>query len=77
MDLVIAIGHIIAIAGFAMNNGPECSVLGAVNEFALVASNLWYVFLAVDLIKAIRNPFRFAILQLLIVKVRIIIKCLI
>jgi len=35
-----------------------CAILGTFNEFALVASNLWYAFLAWDLIKAIRNPFR-------------------
>ena len=64
MDLVIAIGHIVSgaadLAG-AETNDPRrtvCMALGVVNEFALVASNLWYVFLAVDLVRAIRNPFR-------------------
>lgn len=63
MDFVIAVGHI--LAGIASLAGSEhdprrkaCMALGTVNEFALVASNLWYVFLAVDLIRAIRNPFR-------------------
>ena len=36
-----------------------CKVIGVINEVALIASNLWYVMLAVDLIKAIRNPFRY------------------
>ena len=68
MDFVIAIGHIVAgisnLAGHGLaeseSKGTQtaCAVLGSVNELALVASNLWYVLLAVDLIRAIRNPFR-------------------
>lgn len=64
MDFVIAVGHIMAgVSTLAVNHpdspkGKVCMALGTVNEFALVASNLWYVFLAVDLIRAIRNPFR-------------------
>ncbi len=64
MDLVIAIGHIVAgFAGLAQKDndcvqGNLCKLLGVINEFALMASNLWYVVIAVDLIRAIRNPFR-------------------
>ncbi len=63
MDLVIAMGHIIAMP-FGLSRAETsaaltgCRVLGVVNEVALVASNLWYVMLALDLYKAIRNPFR-------------------
>ena len=63
MDLVIALGHIIAML-FGLSKAESsssligCRVLGVVNEIALVASNLWYVMLALDLYKAIRNPFR-------------------
>ena len=65
MDFLIAIGHIVSGAANlpgASDSDPgkqgACAALGAINQFALVASNLWYVFLAVDLIRAIRNPFR-------------------
>lgn len=68
MDLVIALGHIVAgfssIAGHDLASSKEpgtmhaCQVLGVLNELALVASNLWYVLLSVDLVRAIRNPFR-------------------
>lgn len=64
MDFVIAVGHILAGVAHLAGSDPDeprgkaCMVLGVVNQFALVASNLWYVFLAVDLIRAIRNPFR-------------------
>lgn len=64
MDFLIAIGHIVSGAANlpgASDSDPgkqgACAALGAINQFALVASNLWYVFLAVDLIRAIRNPF--------------------
>ena len=36
-----------------------CSALGGFYTFTLAASNLWYLILAVDLVKAIRNPFRY------------------
>lgn len=59
MDFIIALGHMVAGAfELALNNGRPCKVLGVINEFTLVASNLWYIFLAVDLIRAIRNPFK-------------------
>lgn len=64
MDLVIAIGHIVSgYAGLATKDncgyqGHLCKALGVINEFALMASNLWYVVIAVDLARAIRNPFR-------------------
>ena len=63
MDLMIAVTHIVTT--FAHLSEAECKatrigcqVIGIINEFALVASSFWYVILAVDLIKAIRNPFR-------------------
>lgn len=65
MDFVIAVGHIIAMM-FHLSNTRNwdgalkgCKVIGVINEVALVASNMWYVMLAVDLLKAIRNPFRY------------------
>ena len=64
MDLVIALGHIVAVI-FSLSKASSdraligCQVIGVVTEIALVASNLWYVMLAVDLLKAIRNPFRY------------------
>ena len=63
MDSVIAVGHISAMIfhlSEAEHNGTliGCKVFGVINEIALMASSLWYVMLAVDLIKAIRNPFR-------------------
>ena len=63
MDLLIAIGHVVSFI-FRLPSATSyrirvgCGILGVFNQFALVASNLWYVLLAVDLIKAIRNPFR-------------------
>ena len=64
MDLVIAVSHIVAgihpLAGspdFAEEGA--CKALGVLNEFALIASNIWYIFLAVDLLRAIRNPFQY------------------
>ena len=63
MDLLIALGHIVSgIFHLAeiktVADVWGCGIIGSLNEVALVASNLWYVVLAVDLIKAIRNPFR-------------------
>ena len=64
MDLVIALGHIAAVI-FQLSEAKSdqtligCKVIGVINEVALVASNLWYVMLALDLFKAIRNPFRY------------------
>ena len=63
MDLLIALGHVVSrvfelAAAQSMGAVIGCQIIGSVNEFALVASNLWYVLLAIDLIKAIRNPFR-------------------
>lgn len=66
VDLVIALGHIVAMM-FRLSQAEtkstlaSCKVLGVINETALVASNMWYVMLAMDLIKAIRNPFRLGI----------------
>ena len=63
MDFVIALGHIATMV-FDLSKAEcdgalaGCRVIGVINEIALVASNLWYVMLAVDLLKAIRNPFR-------------------
>lgn len=63
IDLLIAIGHMTS-AGAHLTHGQDyrrqdgCIALGVFNEFALIASNLWYLILAVDLLKAIRNPFR-------------------
>jgi len=63
IDLLIAISHI-ASAGAHLTHIQDnhrkngCIALGVFNEFALIASNLWYLILAVDLLKAIRNPFR-------------------
>ena len=63
MNFVIALSHIIA-AIFHLSKAKSdralvgCKVIGVINEVALVASNLWYVMLALDLFKAIRNPFR-------------------
>ena len=61
--MVIALGHIIAMPfGLPQTESKTaligCKVLGVINETALIASNLWYVMLALDLYKAIRNPFR-------------------
>ena len=63
MDLLIAVTHIVSWIGKlseaecnATRDG--CRVIGIINQFALLASSFWYVILAVDLIKAIRNPFR-------------------
>lgn len=65
MDLWIALSHIIATI-FSLSESESdcalvgCQVIGVFNEIALVASNVWYAMLALDLIKAIRNPFRWA-----------------
>ena len=64
VNFAIAVGHIVAFIWHLSNIRDyktlvSCQVLGVLNEMALVASNLWYVMLAVDLLKAIRNPFRF------------------
>ena len=61
--MLIAVGHIIAFIfklpeSRTVEQVAGCAILGTFNEFALVASNLWYTLLAWDLIKAIRNPFR-------------------
>lgn len=67
LDFLIALGHIVAFIA-RLQNGPDlrysdsrkygCMALGAFNVFTLMASNMWYLVLAVDLVKAIRNPFR-------------------
>ena len=63
MNLVIALGHIIAVI-FHLSKAKSdntligCKVVGVINEIALIASNLWYMMLTLDLFKAIRNPFR-------------------
>ena len=64
MDFVIALGHIFAmILHLSKAKCNEaligCKVIGVINEIALIASNMWFVMLAVDLLKAIRNPFRY------------------
>jgi len=63
VDCLIAIGHILSFVFSLPESRTEgqvigCAILGTFNEFALVSSNLWYTVLALDLIKAIRNPFR-------------------
>ena len=63
LDLLISVGHVVAIAAdLKRQNDPAreytCSVLGGFNTFTLMASNMWYLVLAVDLAKAIRNPFK-------------------
>jgi len=63
MDFVIALSHIIS-ASLKLTEAqtPEllvgCYALGCINQMALFASNLWFLLLSVDLIQAIRNPFR-------------------
>ena len=59
LDLVISVGHIVSfIFRFETNQYQiPCKVLGYLFEFSLVSTNLWYAFLAYDLIKAVRNPF--------------------
>ena len=64
VDFVIALGHLVATAFHLSRADTEarlagCRTIGVINEVALVASNLWYVMLAIDLLKAIRNPFRY------------------
>ena len=61
---MIALGHIMSTllhlsTAESDNALIGCKVIGVINEVALVASNLWYVMLAIDLLKAIRNPFRY------------------
>ena len=63
LDSLIALGHIVsALANLTDEGDPGrmvgCSVLGGFNTFTLLASNMWYLVLAMDLVKAIRNPFR-------------------
>ena len=63
MDFFIALGHIVTMMfGLSVSESEQtlngCRILGVINEVALVASNMWYVMLALDLLKAIRNPFR-------------------
>ena len=63
LDSLIALGHIVSVLADLTREGDSgrmvgCSVLGGFNMFTLLASNLWYLVLAVDLMKAIRNPFR-------------------
>ena len=64
MDFVIALGHIFTmILHLSKAKCDEaligCKVIGVINEIALIASNMWFMMLAVDLFKAIRNPFRY------------------
>ena len=65
LDSLIALGHIVSALANLTDEGCEgeakmvgCSVLGGFNMFTLLASNMWYLVLAMDLVKAIRNPFR-------------------
>lgn len=63
LDFLIALGHIVAFIAHLQNRPDKartygCMALGAFNVFTLMASNMWYLVLAVDLVKAIRNPFR-------------------
>ena len=65
LDSLIALGHIVSALANLTDEGDEgeakmvgCSVLGGFNMFTLLASNMWYLVLAMDLVKAIRNPFR-------------------
>ena len=63
MDFLIAIAHIVSYGARLTDIDDDgrhygCIVVGAFTAFALMASNLWYLVLAVDLLKAIRNPFR-------------------
>ena len=63
MDLLLALSHIAAgpshLARAETNaHFIGCATLGCINQVALLASNIWFVVLAVDLLKAIRNPFR-------------------
>ena len=62
---MIAVGHIVSSLGNLVDQTGSgtgrrdaCSALGGFNVFMLVASNMWYLVLAVDLVKAIRNPFK-------------------
>ena len=59
LDLAISVGHIVSfIFHFEMQKSQiPCQVLGYLFEFSLISANLWYAFLAYDLIKAVRNPF--------------------
>ena len=64
LDSLIALGHIISgLADLTSESDPirmtGCSVLGGLNTFMLTASSIWYLVLALDLVKAIRNPFRY------------------
>ena len=55
LDFLISICHIILFK--AGVNDEVCDGFGVVFEFTLIAANLWYAFLAYDLVRAIRNPF--------------------
>ena len=75
-DFVIALGHIITVI-FHLSKAKStetlngCKAIGVINEIALIASNMWYVMLAVDLLKAIRNPFRYNLIILLVIPLKI------
>ena len=63
MDLLIALSHIVAGPSHLAEATTHahfigCATLGCINQVALLASNFWFVVLALDLLKAIRNPFR-------------------
>ncbi len=63
MDLIVAIGHIVAGIFHLAESQNEytlrgCETIAIINQVALFASNLWFVILAIDLLKAIQNPFR-------------------
>lgn len=55
LDFLISICHIILFK--AGVHDKVCDGFGVVFEFTLIAANLWYAFLAYDLVRAIRNPF--------------------
>ncbi len=63
MDFIVAMGHIFAgIFRLAESQDEStlrgCETVGVINQVALFASNLSFVILAIDLLKAIQNPFR-------------------
>ena len=63
LDCLMATTHIVSYIAYLTDVENEhkrygCTVVGAINAFTLTASNAWYLVLAVDLVKAIRNPFR-------------------
>ena len=55
LDFLISICHIILFKAGVQDK--VCDGFGVVFEFTLIAANLWYAFLAYDLVRAIRNPF--------------------